>query len=311
MEEDTNSNSNTTAFTNIFRILSLTEKKEGSQTSSQPITNPDSNIIPSGLESDNRFDDPEEKQQPRESQLEPIPEERKDEIREEPNLIGLTREPSYHKRKALECEIREDIKKVKRSVEELNPKNQQPITVRLQKIYSQDTKKTVGNLTKRVGAPKIARWTGVSETSARRWSRSDSFEPGKGGRKPAYLKIEEELFNIFKDLRTRGYQVTNQYLIKEARRRAENQKLNDFTGSSSWLDGFKRRNGIVYRKQTRICQKLKDTAKQELIVFQDKFVRLYEEHEYDMGSMVNIDETGITYDNPSNYTLEIQVNFYL
>ena len=130
---------------------------------------------------------------------------------------------------------------------------------------------------------------------------------GTNGRKPKYEEIEPQLYEISKEFRSAGILV-NKYLLKEARIIAEAKGIVDFIGTPSWLDGFKKRYEIVYRKPTRVAQKLKDNAEEELKKFQEKYIELLKAHNYHPDAIVNIDETGICMDMPSNQTLNTKVS---
>ena len=89
---------------------------------------------------------------------------------------------------------------------------------------------------------------------------------GSSGRKPLFSDMEAELLRFFKTHRDKGIPVTNYTLLREARRIAE-AKQRDFTGSTAWLDGFKRRHQICYRRTTHVAQKPKPSAVAELQAF--------------------------------------------
>jgi len=50
----------------------------------------------------------------------------------------------------------------------------------------------------------------------------------------------------------------------------------------------------------------------KMIKFENKIspIRLVNENQYNPGAICNIDETWITFDSPSNFTLEYNVGFY-
>ena len=103
---------------------------------------------------------------------------------------------------------------------------------------------------------------------------------------------------------------TSVFGIRErARSIAERDNLKDFVGSLSWLDGFKKRGRICYRKSTRVAQKVKPGSDVLVKDFQDKFFQLIEANQYAKEAIVNVDETGICFDSPSNYSLDFQVNY--
>ena len=93
---------------------------------------------------------------------------------------------------------------------------------------------------------------------------------------------------------------------KQARKIADKLKLPNFTGTMSWLYGFKTRNNICYRKLTRVGQKLKADSKERLANFQSQFALLNNMDQYDADAIANLDESGIFFDCPSNYTLAVK-----
>ena len=98
-------------------------------------------------------------------------------------------------------------------------------------------------------------------------------------------------------------------MISEARKIAEKKKIKEFIGTTNWVQGFRRRHNIVYRRRTKVGQKVKPDAAKDLKEFQDKMMSLIKTHQYPRTAIVNIDETGITFDMPSNDTLDVKVNF--
>ena len=162
-------------------------------------------------------------------------------------------------------------------------------------------------LSKKLGPLKVYLQTGIPETSIRRWSKIGPERKGTSGRKPQFEELEEELEKFFKVLRQKGLPVNNIILTTQAKKIADEKNLTTFVGSQGWLEGFKRRKGIVYRKHTRVSQKLKDDSITKLEEFQTEFLRLTAEHKYPLSAIVNIDESGVWFDSPSNYTREVQV----
>jgi hypothetical protein len=122
------------------------------------------------------------------------------------------------------------------------------------------------------------------------------------------MELEQKLLASFKDLRRKGIQVSNKLLIKESRRIANSLGFEDFIGSYSWLDGFKRRNNICYRRPTKVSQKLKETSQKDIEEFQAKLESLVEKHKYPVDAIANFDETGVCLDMPSKRTLEFKVH---
>ena len=73
------------------------------------------------------------------------------------------------------------------------------------------------------------------------------------------------------------------------------------------MQGFKKRNGICYRRGTKVGQRVPEDAELKIQEFKDKVVKLFEENKYHLDSVVNIDETGLVFDAVSHSTLEFTV----
>lgn len=172
-------------------------------------------------------------------------------------------------------------------------------------------KKKAIDLTSKLGSCKVAAITGIPESSLRRWSKTGPTRLSGSGRKPSFPLIEKKLLESFKELRSKGIGVNNASLLKMATEIADELHEENFVGSIGWVRGFRRRNRIVTRRRTRVSQKLCATSEEELRDFQKQIVDLIKLHKYDSEAILNIDEVGITFDNPSNYSLEIQVSNYL
>ena len=118
--------------------------------------------------------------------------------------------------------------------------------------YTQEIKQKALDVAEKFGKAKASRQTGIPESSIRRWKRTGTDRLGSSGRKPLYSQLEVELRLFFINQRDHKSVMTNRILLREARRIADRAGLRDFIGSISWLNGFKKRNQICYRRATRI-----------------------------------------------------------
>jgi len=96
-------------------------------------------------------------------------------------------------------------------------------------------------------------------------------------------------------------------MLSEAQKISNRLKVNDFVGTRSWLEGMKRRNGICYRKGTKVSQKTPEDSAEKIKEFNEKIIQLLEIYGYHPDSIVNIDETGLFFDTFSPKTLELKV----
>lgn len=128
------------------------------------------------------------------------------------NAEGVFERMIALKRKRIPNQIREELKNIRLTVDKIELK-EAPILVSLQRKYPIEAKKKVVELTKKIGAMRVARHTGIPETSVRRLSKTGIDRVGKSGRKPQYVEIEKELKRLFSDFR--GIQMTNRLLLIE------------------------------------------------------------------------------------------------
>lgn len=216
------------------------------------------------------------------------------------------------KRRATFEMVRDDLKQVKMDVDSLKEKEKLiPVVFRPQRTYSQETKKKAIELSLQLGSLKVSAITGIPESSLRRWSLIGPKRAGKSGRKSTFVVIEDKLLAEFKDLRQKGIPVSNSSLKKISQQLAEKEGEKNFVPTEGWLRGFRRRNHIVCRRRTRVSQKLSVTAKRDLQDFQQQILQLMGTHHYPKEAIVNIDEVGVQFDMPSNYTFEHQVITFL
>ena len=216
------------------------------------------------------------------------------------------------RKRNLDSALIRELKAIKTSVEEQKKDGNERITINLRatRRYKEETKAKAVELAEKIGPHQVSLKTGIPETSIRRWRKIGARRKSGSGRPPQYVEVEKELLDFFRDSRNAGL-ITNNSLLLEARKIAERLKVKDFAGTLSWLEGMKRRNGISYRKSTRVSQRISPTAREDVEEFQRKFVELYEKHQYPLGAIVNVDETGMNFDSVSNYTLDFKVKFLI
>jgi len=237
---------------------------------------------------------------------------------EEENQVTAQRKKGFaQKTKRSDCAGHENLKKVKKTEGSGCPcdcDSQEAPKVKLAfttyRRYSETAKASAVGLAKTIGVARASMHSGIPETSIRRWQKSGLSRTGKSGRIPLFPEIEAELLKVFKDFRHNGILQTNKSLQLEARRIAQRLKNNDFVGTGSWLQGFKKRNGICYRRGTKVGQRIPQDAEERIQEFKSQIVKLFEEHKYHLEAVVNADETGLCFDALSHSTLEFKVFYY-
>ena len=217
------------------------------------------------------------------------------------------------------CEI--SRKQLKALTTFLNSKNfesqppeevkEMPIIFTTKRRYSETSKLRALELAHQHGFQKVAANTGIPETTIRRWSKVGVKKIGVSGRIPLFPAVEAELVNVFRDNRAKGLMIINSHLLQEARKIALRQKNPQSIGTMSSLQGIKKRQGICYRRHTRVAQKLPQDAPEKIEAFSNRIKLLFEEHAYDLKSVVKIDETGFFFDSFADQTLEFKVSLLL
>jgi len=207
-------------------------------------------------------------------------------------------------------EFKVQLKALKTMVETNKSQENAPIYYKSQRRYTPEARAKALELATKFGAHKVSVKSGIPETTIRRWQKVGTDYKKGSGRLPTFPEIEIELMKVFREARANGILMTNNSMLREARKIAERLKNTNFVGTMSWLDGVKKRNELSYRRHTRVAQKLKENALEQQEEFRNKIIELFEKHEYQLDSVINIDETGLNFDQISNYTLEFKVLFY-
>jgi len=139
------------------------------------------------------------------------------------------------RRKCLDNITKEELKKLKLTVE--SSKEDKPVFIDLkpQRKYLVETKVKAIELCKKVGTLKVAASTLIPESTLRRWQKDGVNRVGKSGRGPKYEELESELFEKFMSCRSEGVSINNQFLLKEARLIARKKGIDDFLGTIAGL----------------------------------------------------------------------------
>ena len=121
-----------------------------------------------------------------------------------------------------------------------------------------------------------------------------------------FPQLEEIMKTWVDDHRNNGYSVSTKMIMEEAKRLAAERNIpaNEFTGSSSWCYRFMKRNNLSMRVKTRIAQKLPAEYKDKVLEFHKYMINARKEINYEMGQIGNMDEVPLTFDVPSNKSVE-------
>lgn len=158
---------------------------------------------------------------------------------------------------------------------------------------------------------KTANHFGIDESLVRRWKKSQEKlhqTPNKNRKtlqkhRPAkWLALEAHLKSWILDQRSAGRQISGTSVLHEARKSSVQMNLTNFKGSPKWVFNFMKRNNIVRRAVTSVGQHLPDDWE----VKQASFVNFVNKNKegLSLDQIGNMDEVPVTFDMPSNFTLE-------
>lgn len=105
-----------------------------------------------------------------------------------------------------------------------------------------------------------------------------------------YPDLEKSLFIWFKQTRDKDIPVSGTLLKEKAKKFADSLKIDDFKASNGWLDGFKKRHSISFRK---ICGEEKAVNSEVCESWLEDLPKLTDG--YSPTNIYNADETGLFY----------------
>lgn len=116
-------------------------------------------------------------------------------------------------------------------------------------------------------------------------------------------ELEQRLDIFFQQEREHGRAVSNLLLQREARRLAILLRLSPtFKASSMFIRRWKKRHNITLRRGTNSAQTRPQDNDEILLEFSNMIMQLRLQHQYPADRIINVDETMIRFDTPSNYS---------
>jgi hypothetical protein len=131
------------------------------------------------------------------------------------------------------------------------------------------------------------------------------------GARPKYPQLEVELFEWVKESR-RQLKTVSRYMIQSKARSLAKKPtyealypdVKNARFSQKWVDGFMSRHNLVNRRRTTIAQRLPEDYLEKQSDFLSYILFYRKEHEYPLSLIGNMDETPMTFNLPSNTTVE-------
>ena len=106
--------------------------------------------------------------------------------------------------------------------------------------------------------------------------------------------------------RKNGVVISTKMILTEARRLAIEMSITDFAGTTSWCERFMRINGLCLRTKTTIVQKLFREYGRKIIEFHKYVINMRKKLCFEIGQLGNMDEVLLTFDVPSNKTVDVK-----
>lgn len=180
-------------------------------------------------------------------------------------------------------------------------------TASKRETYSEDVKKIVVSLTKKYSRKEVSEATKISVNNVKKWKREHKTAkiPGKRGRRVTYPELEAELKLWIRSERQNNNHVSIRRLVREAKTRAAKQNKKDVKFTWGWVRSFLKRNSFHLRKpSTKINQP--DRSQEVRDTFITKIKTKIESGLYDLDHIINMDETGVCFEEIKSKTICVQ-----
>lgn len=154
---------------------------------------------------------------------------------------------------------------------------------------------------------------GPTECVIRKWRKAEStikemlkLKRANRGSKAHHPNLEKALFKWIEDTRRDCLGVSTTTVRLQALRLAKEQSIVEFKASMNWCRRFFGRNKLSIRRRTTISQRLPSDHEELLTKFQSYVIKMRQKYSYDMSQIGNADQTPLTFDLPSENTVNIK-----
>ena len=129
------------------------------------------------------------------------------------------------------------------------------------------------------------------------------------GRRPMYPELEGKLASWIEESRSEGLIITRTAIRLRALKLIKTpefaeKKPSDFVASVGWCTRFMSRQKLCVRARTKLAQKLPSQLENKIEVFQRYIIQERKRHDFELSQIGNMDETPVSFDLPSNYTID-------
>lgn len=161
-----------------------------------------------------------------------------------------------------------------------------------------------------------ARHFSINEKQVREWRKKrcelqnmPKSKKAARGRRPMFPALEEKLARWIEESRISGLIITRTAIRIRALNLMKQpefvqSKPANFVASVGWCNRFMNRHNLCIRARTKIAQKLPSELENKIESFQRQIIKLRKEYGFDLSQIGNMDETPVSFDLPSNYTVD-------
>uniref|UniRef100_A0A8C4SNJ3 HTH CENPB-type domain-containing protein n=1 Tax=Erpetoichthys calabaricus TaxID=27687 RepID=A0A8C4SNJ3_ERPCA len=179
--------------------------------------------------------------------------------------------------------------------------------------YTAKFKKEVITYAKEHGNRAAERKFGPTECVIRKWRKAEStikemrkVKRANRGSKAHHPNLEKALIKWIEDTRRDCLGVSTTTIRLQALRLAKEQNIPEFKALMNWCRRFFGRNKLSIRRRTTISQRLPSDHEELLTKFQSYVIKMHQKYNYDMSQIGNADQTPLTFDLPSENTVNIK-----
>ena len=127
-----------------------------------------------------------------------------------------------------------------------------------------------------------------------------------GGRCSMSKELDDKVFEFLEEERSNGFAVSNRLLLRQASEIAGGLGLQDFKGSTGWLQRWKRRYNVGYRRGTNVSQKVPADYADQIFKVRKDIILLRKQHSIEPSHIYNMDQTMCRFDMPQNRTVDVR-----
>lgn len=173
--------------------------------------------------------------------------------------------------------------------------------------YPDEVKKIVGKLAVSFTKKKVEEATGISKDNIKRWKKDYKAEktPVKRGRRVNSQELESYILNWIKDQRKKFNHVSVRRMLREARVKSKNLKLDNMKLTWGWVQKFLKRNGLKLKKPSTKVKMNPKPVLEAVEKFKTKIATLMSTGNYPEEFVINMDETSVCCESTKTKTIHV------